>query len=93
MFSIQNAIIREPAIATQEIVNADELDYRIKLLAIIKDSDDGVELSVEPAMLASKRELESLILSPQGEPLPERFMGWRNNIITTELSALKAAFL
>lgn len=46
-------------------------------------------LSIEPAVLASKRELESLILSPPDEPLSERFMGWRHDIITTELIALK----
>ncbi len=49
----------------------------------------ATELSIEPALLASKRELESLILSPQGEPLSERFLGWRKNIITDDLVALK----
>ncbi len=49
----------------------------------------ATELSVEPALLASKRELESLILSPDGEPLSERFLGWRKNIITNDLMALK----
>ena len=50
------------------------------------------ELSVDPALLASRRELESLILLPTGEPLPERFLGWRKDIITTGLIALKEAF-
>ncbi len=54
--------------------------------------DTATELSVEPALLASKRELESLILSPAGEPLPERFLGWRKNIITDDLMVLKDAF-
>ena len=52
----------------------------------------ATELAVDPALLASKRELESLILSPQGEPLPERFLGWRKDIITDELVVLKDAF-
>ncbi len=52
----------------------------------------AVELSVDPALLASRRELESLILSPQGEPLSERFLGWRQDFITTDLVALKEAF-
>ncbi len=52
----------------------------------------ATELSVDPALLASRRELEILILSPAGEPLPERFLGWRNNIITTDLLTLKEAF-
>ena len=47
------------------------------------------ELSVDPALLASKRELESLILSSQGEALSERFLGWRKDIITTDLLAIK----
>jgi ribonuclease D len=46
-------------------------------------------LSVDPGLLASKRELESLILSPNDEALSERFMGWRHNIITTDLIAVK----
>jgi len=52
----------------------------------------ATELDVDPALLASKRELESLILSPQDEPLSERFLGWRKNIITDELIVLKDAF-
>jgi len=66
-----------------------------KLMADMKNlvQKRATELSVEPALLASKRELESLILSAEGEPLPERFMGWRNNIITTDLLVLKTAFL
>ena len=50
------------------------------------------EFSVEPALLASKRELESLILSPQGESLSERFLGWRKNVITNDLIVLKDKF-
>jgi len=50
------------------------------------------ELSVDPALLASKRELENLILLPADEPLPERFLGWRKDIITNDLVALKDAF-
>lgn len=50
------------------------------------------ELSVEPALLASRRELEIFILTPEGEPLPERFLGWRKDIITTGLIELKEAF-
>jgi ribonuclease D len=50
------------------------------------------ELSVDPALLASRRELESLILLPEGEPLSERFLGWRKDIITTDLLELKEAF-
>lgn len=52
----------------------------------------ATELDVDPALLASKRELESLILSPQDEPVPERFLGWRKDIITDGLIVLKDAF-
>jgi ribonuclease D len=52
-------------------------------------SDKAEELSVEPALLASKRELESLIFTAEGDELPERFLGWRKSIITDELVALK----
>ncbi|MFC1775971.1 ribonuclease D [Pseudomonadota bacterium] len=49
-------------------------------------------LSIDPALLASKRELESLILLPGDELLSERFMGWRYDIITSELVALKEKY-
>lgn len=50
------------------------------------------ELSVEPALLASKRELESLILTAEDQPLPERFLGWRKDIITNDLMEIKESF-
>ena len=52
----------------------------------------ATELSVEPALLASKRELEGLILAPSDGPVPERFMGWRKDIITNGLLTLKEEF-
>jgi len=65
-----------------------------KLMADMRDlvQQKAEELSVDPALLASRRELESLILSPEDEPLSERFLGWREDIITTDLIALKKAF-
>ena len=54
--------------------------------------DKATELSVEPALLASKRELESLILAPSDGPTPERFMGWRKDVITNGLLTLKEEF-
>lgn len=38
-------------LSKQEIANADELGYRIKLLAIIKNADGEVELTVEPTLV------------------------------------------
>lgn len=52
----------------------------------------ATELSVDPALLASRRELESLILSTHDQPVSERFLGWRNDIITTDLLVIKDAF-
>ncbi|HKL22377.1 MAG TPA: homoserine dehydrogenase [Tichowtungia sp.] len=43
-----------------EIANADELGYRIKLLAIIKDNDGEVELSVEPALVPKEHMIGSV---------------------------------
>lgn len=38
-------------VAAQDIAEANELGFRIKLLAIIKDSKDGLELRVEPTLV------------------------------------------
>jgi len=43
-------------------------------------------LEVDPALLASRRELERLLRAVDaGEPPPERFLGWRKGVITDEL--------
>lgn len=51
--------------------------------------NNSKELSVDPALLASKRELERLILTADGDKIPERFLGWRKTVISDELVALK----
>ena len=44
------------------------------------------ELEVDPALLASRRELERLLRAlSAGNPPPERFLGWRKGVITDEL--------
>jgi ribonuclease D len=46
-------------------------------------------LEVDPALLASRRELEKLLRTAlAGEPPPERFLGWRKAVITDELLSL-----
>jgi len=46
-------------------------------------------LGVDPALLASRRELEKLVRADaSGEPIPERFLGWRREVITDELLAI-----
>ncbi len=47
-------------LSASEIVNADELGYRVKLLAIIKDNAGEVELSVEPAMVPKSHMIASV---------------------------------
>ena len=50
------------------------------------------QLGVEPALLASRRELEKLIrANGNGEPVPERFTGWRKAVITDELMSVAQA--
>ena len=49
----------------------------------------ATELEVDPALLASRRELEKLILAcASEEELPERFLGWRKQAITDDLLAI-----
>jgi ribonuclease D len=44
------------------------------------------ELGIDPALLASKKELEKLIRAlSEDQPLPERFLGWRKRVITDDL--------
>lgn len=61
--------------------------HQKKLLADMKKcvAAKAKDLNVEPALLASRRELENLILTDQDAPLPERFMGWRKDEITNDL--------
>jgi ribonuclease D len=48
------------------------------------------ELSIEPALLASRRELEKLLRAlANQDPLPQRFLGWRKAVITDALLASK----
>jgi homoserine dehydrogenase len=47
-------------LSKQEIINADELGYRIKLLAIIHDNDGEIELSVEPALVPKSHMIGSV---------------------------------
>ena len=52
-------------------------------------SESARLLGVDPALLASRKELEKLIrAAATGRPLPERFLGWRKKIITDKLMLL-----
>jgi len=46
-------------------------------------------LEVDPALLASRRELEKLVRAGSDpNAIPERFMGWRRPVITDELLSI-----
>jgi ribonuclease D len=52
-------------------------------------SESAQELGIDPALLASRRELEKLIrAAAMGQQIPERFLGWRKEIITDDLVQL-----
>ena len=49
------------------------------------------ESGLDPALLASKRELEALLRNHgNGDETPERFLGWRRELITRGLQAVSA---
>lgn len=82
----QGAADRSP-IYRPEPLDADQNRQIKKLRSLVQEK--AVELGVEPAILASRKELEKLLRSHNaGEPIPERFMGWRKSIITDQLLAV-----
>lgn len=82
------AMIRESRQAGPEITPPQTLNStQRKLMASMRKLvlKKAAELSVDPALLASKRELENLIFTAEDDTPPERFMGWRKEVITDEL--------
>ncbi len=62
-----------------------------KQLAAMRDlvQQKAKELEVEPALLASRKELERLIQAvAEGGDVPERFTGWREAVVTDDLLAI-----
>jgi ribonuclease D len=52
-------------------------------------NDRAQEFGVDPALLASRKELEKLIrAAANGQKSPERFLGWRKAVITEDLLPL-----
>jgi ribonuclease D len=52
-------------------------------------SECALQLGIDPALLASRKELEKLIRAvAKGQPMPERFLGWRKKIIIEDLLPL-----
>jgi ribonuclease D len=66
----------------------DQQKLQLKNMRNIVQSRAG-ELAIEPALLASRKELEKLIrATAAGIPIPERFLGWRKEVITDQLIAV-----
>lgn len=74
------------------VVMPEPLDGRQqKILKGMKDivARQARSLGIEAALLASRKELEKLVrAAAAGEPPPERFLGWRKDVITDELLAV-----
>ena len=52
----------------------------------------STELGIDPALLASRRDLEKLIRALAARsPIPERFLGWRKDIVTDQIMAVAAS--
>lgn len=61
--------------------------------ALAKVLRDGVaaiatNLGVDPALLATRKELEQLVLNGPGKILPERLQGWRRTVVGEPLQAM-----
>ena len=81
-------LVRE-ASQGQEIKPLPQLDHSHKnLMKTMRNfvSDKASELDVDAALLASRKQLENLVLMYEevGE-VPERFSGWRQDVITSDL--------
>jgi ribonuclease D len=86
------AIIARAEASEQPIERVEELDKLQKAsLNRMRECVSQVagELEIDPALLASRKELEKLVRAmAAGEPVPERFLGWRKAVITDRLLAL-----
>ncbi len=83
------ALLSEAAADKTRVAKAEPLTRgQQKQLKIMRKTiqSRSAELAIDPALLASRRELERLIRAlSDGRELPERFLGWRKPVITDEL--------
>lgn len=82
-------LIREACSDPSRVDKFEQLDEKqrtqLKQMRTIVTSKSA-ELGVDPALLASRRELEKLIRAhAANEQIPERFLGWRKQVVTEEL--------
>ncbi|MGD8346114.1 MAG: hypothetical protein PVI83_02650, partial [Lysobacterales bacterium] len=62
-----------------------------RLLDALRDrvQKRAAELEIEPALLASRKDLEQLLRANwRGEDPPDRFTGWRQTVITDDLLSI-----
>ena len=70
-----------------EPFNADQNRQIKEMRGVVQNR--ATELGIEPALLASRKELERLLRAQDSDrPIPGRFLGWRKAVITDELLAL-----
>jgi ribonuclease D len=85
-------LITDSQSSTTTVENIENLsNYQNKQLKAMRRSvsESAQELGIDPALLASKKELEKLIrAAATGRQIPERFLGWRKEIITEDLMPL-----
>jgi ribonuclease D len=87
---IANARSDRSALRIIEPLDDRERRLMKKLRKIVRTR--SAELAVDPALLASRRELERLIRAEARGELPERFAGWRKDVVSDELlSAIRGA--
>ena len=85
--TIRQSLGDKSPIYRPEPFDADQNRQVKEMRSLVKDK--ASELGVEPALLASRKELERLVRAQDnGWPIPERFKGWRNTVITADLVAI-----
>ncbi len=85
-------IISDSQSSTAQIENIENLNRKqqrqLKAMRL-RVNKTAQDLGIDPALLASKKELAKLIrAATAGRPLPERFLGWRAKVITEGLTPL-----
>ena len=83
---VEKVVQEDQRVSPQKVLAPSQRQLLANMKALVQKKSQ--ELSIEPALLASKRHLEGLILLSPGESLPGRFTGWRKEVITDALVAM-----
>jgi len=82
--AIARGVADRSPIERMEPLSAQQQVMLKKMRSVVQRRADA--LGVDPALLASRRELEKLLRTgPDIGAIPERFLGWRRAVITDEL--------